>query len=190
MLLLAACDNMANQPRHDPLEESQFYSDRRSARPVPAGAVSRGSNAPGFAGVGQASGLQGEMNSPRSANGELLDSYPFPVTLEVLKRGQERYNIYCSPCHGYTGDGQGIVVQRGFTPPPSFHIDRLRQAPAGYYYEVIRDGFGQMYAYAYRVPSSDRWAIAAYIRALQLSQNATQEDIPANELQELLDSAP
>lgn len=99
-------------------------------------------------------------------------SIPFPVTREVLDRGQERFDIYCSPCHGRTGDGNGMIVQRGFPQPPSFHLDRLRTAPDGHFYDVITHGFGTMYNYAARVKPTDRWAITAYIRALQLSRNA------------------
>lgn len=176
-LLLAGCQDMQDQPRHDPLEPSEFFPDRRSARPLLAGTVPRGEAA--------------EYTPPytgRTEDGELLDAYPFAITVEVLQRGRERYDIFCAPCHGLDGYGQGMIVQRGFAPPPSFHIDRLRQAPAGHYFEVITNGFGQMYAYGYRVPPDDRWAITAYIRALQLSQDATQQDVPADELQELMEA--
>lgn len=174
LLLLAGCQDMQFQPRYDPLEPSEFFVDQRSARPLVAGTVPRGEAA--------------EYSPPysgRSDDGDLLDAYPFPITLEVLERGRERYDIFCSPCHGLDGYGQGMIVQRGFSPPPSLHIDRLRQAPAGYYYEVITNGFGQMYSYAYRVSPNDRWAITAYIRALQLSQNAGEQDAPPEELQSL-----
>ena len=103
------------------------------------------------------------------------------MTHEVLKRGQERFNIYCSVCHGYEGDGNGMIVQRGFPPPNSYHIDRLRQAPPGYFYNVISHGYGVMYSYASRVEPADRWAIAAYIRALQLARDGRLEDVPAEE---------
>jgi hypothetical protein len=184
LLLLAACNDMSDQAKYEPLEANLFFPDRRASRPLPEGVVPR--RDPGL-GSGAAEN-EAEYN-PRSEAGELLDSFPFVVTLEVLERGQERYNIFCAPCHGLDGAGQGMIVQRGFPPPPSLHDERLRQAPAGYYYEVIRDGFGQMYAYDYRVKSPDRWAVIAYIRALQLSQNATLEDVPAEE-QERLQTQP
>jgi mono/diheme cytochrome c family protein len=103
-----------------------------------------------------------------------------PVTLALLERGQERFRIYCTPCHSELGDGRGMIVQRGFPPPPSYHTDRLRQAPVQHFYDVITNGHGAMYSYAERVQPPDRWAIAAYIRALQRSQNATLADLPAN----------
>ena len=107
------------------------------------------------------------------------DYLPFPVTAEVLARGQQRFNIYCSPCHGEVGDGNGMIVQRGFKHPPSYHIERLRKAPIGYFFDVMTNGYGAMPDYAQQVPPADRWAIAAYIRALQLSQHATEADVPA-----------
>jgi mono/diheme cytochrome c family protein len=107
------------------------------------------------------------------------------VTLELLARGQERYRIYCAPCHSELGDGQGMIVQRGFPPPPSFHSDRLRQAPPQYFYDVITDGHGAMYSFADRVQPQDRWAIAAYIRALQASQNASSDKLAAEQRRSL-----
>jgi mono/diheme cytochrome c family protein len=98
-----------------------------------------------------------------------------------LERGRERYDIFCSVCHGRTGEGNGMIVQRGFPPPPSYHIDRLREAPAGHFFHVITHGYGVMYSYATHVPPADRWAIAAYIRALQLSQHATIEEMPLDQ---------
>ena len=111
-------------------------------------------------------------------NGAVADLFPFPITAADLSRGRERYNIYCSPCHDYTGSGNGMIVQRGFPAPPSFHIDRLRQAPAGHFFDVMTNGFGLMYSYASRVSPEDRWRIAAYIRALQLSQHGSTADVP------------
>jgi len=104
-----------------------------------------------------------------------------PVTLALLERGQERFRIYCTPCHSELGDGRGMIVQRGFPPPPSYHIDRLREAPVQHFYDVITDGHGAMYSFADRVQPADRWAIAAYIRALQRSQNATLADVPSDQ---------
>ena len=112
-------------------------------------------------------------------NGVEADQFPFPITRADLDRGRERYNIYCTPCHDYTGTGNGMIVQRGFPEPPSYHIDRLRDAPVGHFYGVITDGFGAMYSYAARIEPADRWRIAAYIRVLQLSQNATVDAVPA-----------
>ena len=109
------------------------------------------------------------------------DYLPFPVTAEVMARGQQRFNIYCAPCHSEVGDGYGMIVQRGFKRPPSYHIDRLRRAPIGYFFDVMTNGFGAMPDYSQQIPPSDRWAIAAYIRALQLSQHATEADVPAGE---------
>jgi mono/diheme cytochrome c family protein len=111
----------------------------------------------------------------------LVNDFPVPITIAVLERGRERYDIYCSVCHGRTGEGNGMIVHRGFPAPPSYHIDRLRQAPPGYFFDVITRGYGVMYSYAARVEPADRWAIAAYIRALQLSRNARMEDVPSNE---------
>ena len=180
LLFLAGCDDMVNQPKYEPLEESQFFPDRRSARPLPAGTVPR-----------SAQGIEETEDYPsRDENGEFLDSFPFPVTEQILQRGHEGYDNFCSPCHGLDGYGQGMIVQRGFSPPPSLHDDRLRQARAGYYYEVITNGFGQMYSYDARIQPSDRWAIVAYIRALQLSQHATAQDVPEDELQNLQGANP
>jgi mono/diheme cytochrome c family protein len=117
--------------------------------------------------------------------GEDTTTFPYPVTRSILERGHERYNIYCMPCHGLAGYGDGMIVQRGFSPPPSFHTDRLRQAPVGHFYDVITNGYGAMYSYASRVSPDDRWAIIAYIRALQLSQHATIADVPPEEQQKL-----
>jgi cytochrome c len=111
--------------------------------------------------------------------------FPFPITHEDLERGRQRYNIYCTPCHDYTGSGRGMIVQRGFPTPPSYHIDRLRQAPVGHFFDVMTNGYGSMYSYASRIEPEDRWRIAAYIRALQLSQHASLQDVPDSERQKL-----
>jgi len=118
-------------------------------------------------------------------NGALAEAFPFPVTREILDRGRERFDIYCTPCHGLSGDGDGMIVQRGFRRPPSLHIDRLRAAPAGHFFDVITNGFGVMYPYDYRVAPRDRWAIVAYIRALQLSRQASISEVPAAERRRL-----
>jgi len=166
-LALAGCrQDMHDQPRFKPLARSDFYADMRSARPPVEGTVARGE---WHEDLYFYSGKVG--NQPG-------DAIPFPVSEEVLARGQERFNIYCSPCHSRLGDGNGMIVQRGFHPPPSFHTDRLRKAPLGYFYGVITNGFGAMPEYASQIPPRDRWDIVAYIRALQLSQNAAAADVP------------
>jgi hypothetical protein len=177
--VLSACENMQNQPRYDPLEASTFFADGRSARPLVPGTVPRGAvdEEPAFyTGVDE--------------DDSLLGQNPLPITIELLERGRERYDIYCAPCHGIDGYGEGMIVQRGFPPPQSFHLDRLRQAPDGYYFLVISDGFGRMYAYDYRIKPHDRWAIIAYIRALQLSQFAEEQDVPPEILPELEGNTP
>jgi mono/diheme cytochrome c family protein len=169
-LSLAGCrSDMHVQPRYNPLDQSEFFEDGRSARPAVPGTVARGQ-------------LRiDEHLYTGKVNGVPVDSFPFPVTPKVLERGRERYNIYCTPCHGYTGEGRGMIVQRGFPQPPSYDIDRLRQAPVGYLYGVITHGYGAMYSYAARIPPEDRWAVVAYIRALQMSQHATINDVPEPE---------
>jgi hypothetical protein len=114
-----------------------------------------------------------------------VETIPLAVTREVLERGRNRFNIFCSPCHSQVGDGNGMVIERGFRHPPSFHTDRLRRAPPGHFFDVITNGFGAMPAYGYRVPVRDRWAIIAYVRALQLSQNATLAEVPPDRRREL-----
>jgi len=157
---------MANQPTYKPSAPGPFFGDGRSARPLVEGTVARG----------QAQ-LDEHLYIGKIA-GTLADTLPFPVTRSLLERGQERYNIYCTPCHDHVGQGQGMVVRRGFRRPPSLHIDRLREAPIGYFFDVMTHGFGAMPDYAAQVTSHDRWAIAAYMRALQLSQHATLADVP------------
>lgn len=174
LALAAACQQqMADQPRYKPLARSTFFGDERSARPLVPGTVARGhldADAAFYTG---------------KAGDRLVDRLPLPVTQALLERGQERFNIFCSPCHDRTGSGNGMVVRRGFRHPPSYHIDRLRQAPIGHFFDVITHGFGAMPDYAAQVPPRDRWAIAAYIRALQLSQDATLADVPPAERQRL-----
>jgi len=177
LLTLAGCrEDMQNQPYYRPLTESNFYADKRSARPLVAGTVSREHlDADTYFYTGKIGANDG-------------DYMPFPVTAEVMARGQQRFNIYCSPCHGEVGDGNGMVVQRGYKHPPSYHIDRLRKAPIGYFFDVMTNGFGAMPDYAEQVPTTDRWAIAAYIRALQLSQNASPSDVAPG--QQISDAPP
>jgi mono/diheme cytochrome c family protein len=165
--------DMHVQPRYNPYAESDFFADGRSARPVVPGTVARGEL------------RTDELLYTGKINGVEADEFPFPITQADLERGQQRYNIYCSPCHDYTGHGNGMIVQRGFPHPPSYHIDRLRNAPVGHFFDVITNGFGKMYTYASRISPEDRWRIAAYIRALQLSQNAAIDDVPAQQRQQL-----
>jgi len=166
-LLLAACrQDMHDQPRFKPLAKSDFYSDLRSARPPVEGTVARGQ-------------LPEDTYFYTGKIGSNPGDYmPFPVTEEVLARGRERFNIYCSPCHSQLGDGNGMIVQRGFRTPPSYHTERLRKAPLGYFFDVMTNGFGAMPEYATQIPPRDRWAIVSYVRALQLSQNAAVADVP------------
>ncbi len=159
--------DMHDQPRYKPLAESRFFRDGRASRPVVEGTVARGQL------------HEDEHLYTGKVNGQPAAALPLELTRELLERGRERYDIFCSPCHGHAGYGDGMIVQRGLRPPPSFHIDRLRGSPPGYYFDVITNGFGTMYSYASRVAPEDRWAIIAYIRALQLSQNATPADVPA-----------
>jgi mono/diheme cytochrome c family protein len=170
-LLLAGCrQDMHDQPRFKPLAESDFYTDLRSARPPVEGTVARGQL---HADTYFYSGRIG--NNPG-------DFMPFPVTEEVLARGRERFNIYCAPCHSRLGDGNGFVPARGFPrKPPSYHSERLRKAPLGYFFDVISNGFGIMPDYASQIPPRDRWCIVAYVRALQLSQNATITEVPSGQ---------
>ncbi|MGA7626543.1 MAG: cytochrome c [Candidatus Acidiferrales bacterium] len=172
--LISGCRlDMHIQPKYLPYEPTAFFNDGRSERqPVP-GTVARGQL------------RLDELLYTGKENGAISNRFPFPMTREDLERGQQRYNIYCTPCHDYTGGGDGIVVQRGFSPPPSFHSDRLRDAPAGHFFDVITNGYGSMYSYASRVEPEDRWRIAAYIRALQLSRHASVEDVPAEERDKL-----
>jgi mono/diheme cytochrome c family protein len=167
LLLLAGCrSDMQNQPYQRPLAESDFYADKRAARPLVEGTVARGhERADSYFYTGKIGSEDGNY-------------MPFPVTAEVMQRGQQRFNIYCSPCHGETGDGNGMIVQRGLKRPPSYHTERLRKAPIGYFFDVMTNGFGVMLDYSQQVKPEDRWAIAAYIKALQLSQGATRADVP------------
>jgi cytochrome c553 len=169
-LLVAGCrQDMHDQPRFKPLAGSDFFGDGRSARPPVEGTVARGQlrdDAHLYTGL---------------VNGEPAATFPVEITAELLARGRERYDIFCSPCHDRVGRGTGMVVQRGFRQPTSFHDDRLRTALPGYYFDVMTNGFGAMSSYASQVPVRDRWAIAAYIRALQLSQRGSLDDVPARQ---------
>src|ERR1700719_290050 len=166
-ILVAGCrQDMHVQPRYEPEDPSTFFADGRSERPPVEGTVARGQL------------RTDELLYTGRVNGAVADIFPFAITATDLSRGRERYNIYCSPCHDYTGAGNGMIVQLRFPPAPSFHLERLRQAPAGHFFEVMSNGFGLMYSYASRVSPEDRWRIAAYIRALQLSQHGPAGDVP------------
>ena len=152
--------DMAHQPKARPLAPSEFFADGRSERPLIENTVARGALA------------DDALFVPKDSN-----SFPLPVNLQLLERGEDRYKIFCTPCHGLQGDGNGLISMRGMKHPPSFHQDRLRQAPNGYFYDNITNGFGAMLGYAAQVPPRDRWAIIAYVRALQLSRNARVADL-------------
>lgn len=171
VVTLAGCrQDMHDAPKLEPLEASRFFADGQASRPVPAGTVARGQlRADDFfyRGVG--------------ADGALATELPMPVTPELLLRGRERFEIFCAPCHGRTGDGQGMIVQRGFKQPQTFHQERLRNMPVGYYFDVMTNGFAQMSSYAAQVPVEDRWAVAAWVQTLQLAQHAPAERLSAQE---------
>ena len=164
---LAGCrQDMQDQPRYKPLARSDFFADQRASRTPVDGTIARGQ-------------LHDDTYFyPGKIGNNPGEAFPFPVTKEVLERGQERFNIFCAPCHSRVGDGNGMIPSRGFArKPPSYHIQRLRSAPAGYIFDVATNGFGIMQGYAAQVPPGDRWAIVAYIRALQLSQNAGATEV-------------
>jgi len=169
-LMMSGCrQDMHDQPKYIPLRESAFFNDVRSARPVVEGTVARGQ-------------LQDDpLLYTGKVNGADATVFPFRVDEIVMARGQERFDIFCAPCHGRTGQGDGMVVRRGYRRPPSIHQDRLRAAPAGHFFDVITNGFGAMPDYATQIKAQDRWAIVAYVRALQLSGRATLADVPASE---------
>jgi mono/diheme cytochrome c family protein len=177
LLLGSACrQDMHDQPKYVPLRQSSFFGDDRSARPMVPGTVARGR-------LNEDALLYtGKVND---AGGADADTFPFTITADTLSRGRERFNIYCSPCHGRTGQGDGMVVRRGYRRPPSYHQDRLRSAPVGHFFDVITNGFGAMPDYAAQIPAEDRWAIIAYVRALQLSEHATVNDVPDGQREKL-----
>jgi cytochrome c5 len=166
MSAAAGCrQDMHNQPKYRPLRATEFFPDGASARPLVEGTVPRG-----------ALNADQAFFTGKSGNTPVAE-LPFVVDEHVLNRGQERYNIFCTPCHDGTGSGKGMVVQRGYRQPPSFHDERLRTSPAGYFFDVMTNGFGAMPDYRAQISAQDRWAIVAYIRALQLSQHATKADV-------------
>ena len=161
--------DMYDQPHYEPYEPSTFFSDGTSSRPIPVGTVARGElHADSLYYEGKVDGKDAEV-------------FPIAITAEILETGRERFMVYCTPCHGRLGDGRGMVVRRGFSPPPTFHSEYLRKKPVGHIYNVITHGYGAMYSYAARIPVQHRWAIAAYIRALQYSTDASPDDLDAKD---------
>ena len=164
---LTACrQDMHNQPRYKPYAPTDFFGDGRSARPAPEGVVARGELR-----IDQAR-FTGKLN------GKNIETFPIPIERADVERGRERFNIFCAPCHSRIGDGNGMVVRRGFRQAASYHTEKLRNAPIGHFFDVMSNGFGAMPSYASRIPPNDRWRIAAYVRVLQFSQNARPEDVP------------
>ncbi len=168
--LFAGCrQDMHDQPRLKPFAKSAFFADQRAMRPLVPNTVARGRL------------YEDTHMNLGKVDGKDAETFPMPITKEILARGRERFGVYCINCHGMLGDGDGMIVSRGLKRPPSYHIDRLRQAPPGYIFGVITNGFGVMYDLSDRIRPEDRWAITAYVRALQQSQNSTIEDVPASE---------
>lgn len=189
-LALAGCrlpQKMANQPQYDPLEKSAFFPDGASSRPLVEGTVVSPRVEGTLAQIG--SGPNELFDSGREG-GQFSDNFPLPLTPDLMARGKERFEIYCTPCHGRVGEGNGMIVARGYKRPPSYHSDALRSRKNGYIFDVITNGFGVMPSYRSQVPPADRWAIIAYVRALQLSQNATIADVPSADRASLDGTAP
>lgn len=178
-LFAAGCrQDMHDQPKYIPLRESDFFGDQRSERPLPVGAVAQGDvREDAYLYTGKINGVPGTV-------------FPFPITMEDLKRGQNRFNVYCSPCHSPLGDGRGTVVQRGYKQPPAYTDPKVMQASVGHYFDVMTNGYGAMPDYTVQVSVEDRWRIAAYIRALQLSQHATLNEVPAEKRNNLAEPLP
>jgi len=172
---LGCRQDMHDQPKYKPYRGSDFFADGRAMRPLVDGTVARGT-------LHEGDPLYTGMSMSED---EFVTEMPVPVTAALLERGRGEFRVFCSPCHGRTGRGDGVIVQRGFQRPSSFHVDRLRQAPIGFFFDVMSNGFGAMFDYAMQVPVEDRWAIAAYVRALQLSQHASAADVPAGHESEL-----
>jgi mono/diheme cytochrome c family protein len=181
---------MQDQPRYKAYKKSEFFSDKRASRDMPEGTVARGQlndNKAFYTGKIDNPNLNAPVATTTDASGNTLvssfpndiDEFPVPVTKELVDRGQDRYNIYCIVCHGPVGNGDGMIVRRGFPQPPTYHDDRLRNAPVGHFFDVMTNGWGKMNSYAYAIQPADRWAIVAYIRALQVGQNP-EENLKMN----------
>ena len=170
----AGCrQDMHDQPKYIPMRDSTFFSDGRSARPIVAGTVARGQ-------------LRDDpLLYTGKVNNADATTFPFAIDDTVMARGRGRYDVYCAPCHGLTGVGDGMIVRRGYRHPPTFHQDRLRDSPPGHFFDVITNGFGAMPDYAAQIRAEDRWAVIAYVKALQLAQHATVADVPPNRRGEL-----
>jgi len=198
----AGCNtDMWRQPKTEPLDESNFFTDGMGSRPLVPGTIARDhmrQDDAYFTGFKDGAGPTATATTPGGApppvnTKKLVDTLPMPVTMDLLKRGQDRFNIYCVPCHGRLGDGEGMIAKRGFKlrrPVGNYHTERLRKMPIGHFYDVITNGYGAMFSYAARIEPQDRWAIAAYIRVLQLSQHATPADADAAELEKSTHPAP
>ncbi len=202
--LLPACQQrMAGQPSYRPDDPSSFFPDGRAARPLVAGTVPRGhlrTDLHFYTGKTQRGpeewalpaalvgdkgwNVVGALAAVAAENSNYVTTFPFPITRVVLEHGRDRYMIFCVVCHDPLGTGRGKIVERGYTPPPSFHIDRLRDAPVGHFFDVITNGYGSMPDYKQQIPPGDRWAIIAYLRALQLSQHFPAKELPDNLRQE------
>ncbi len=163
---VACRQDMQDQPKYIPLRPTRFFPDGRSERQLVEGTVARGHLEEDTA-----------LYTGKGPDGKPVEAFPFPVTREVLERGEDRFNVYCAPCHGRLGKGDGMIARRGYRQPPSYHTDRLRKAANGYIFDVITNGFGAMPDYAAQIPVRDRWAIVSYVRALQLSQNVAASDL-------------
>jgi mono/diheme cytochrome c family protein len=181
LFLLCGCEkiarNMYDQPRVDPQQPTSLFDDGSPARREPPGTVPRTTGII----AGTSSGRTGAELEKRSQGLDLAPSQPLPLSPALLQRGRERFDIFCAPCHSAVGDGDGMIVRRGFPAPPSFHTDRLRAAPDRHVYEVMSAGYGVMPSYADRISPEDRWKIVSYIRALQFSQSASIGDVPADQ---------
>ncbi len=187
LLSLVGCrQDMHDQLKYEPLEKNELFEDGQASRQPVDGTVARGQlKTDRHLHYGRGPLTEALEKPDDGTLGELVTTFPAPVDAAMMERGRERYDIYCSPCHGQTGNGDGMIVQRGFRQPPSLHEERLRSARVGHLYDVIRRGFGVMPAYATMIPTDDRWAIVAYMRALQHSKTATLADVPPEERQKL-----
>lgn len=178
VLCCAGCHrDMRDQPRYEALEASDFFANGMASRPLVEGTIARGHL------------NEDEVFYTGKEDGQLVLEVPLEINRELLERGEQRFNIFCSNCHDRTGGGDGMIVQRGFRKPPSLHLERLRNAPAGHYFDVMTHGFGAMPSFRIQVPPQDRWAIAAYIRVLQMSQQASLDDVPPEERAKLEEAA-
>ncbi len=172
LFIFNACrQDMADQPAYRPLQESDFFADGQASRPLIPGTVARGQLRD------DVQLYTGTYTGKREKDTDFITSFPFPIDKAVVKRGQERFNIYCSPCHGQLGNGNGMIVQRGFKKAASFYEERVRNKPLGYYYDVITNGFGAMAGYSAQVNVRDRWAIISYIKALQETQSGAEDPL-------------